>query len=365
MPLFFNKFNQLQIPIILLVVLIAWPTLTLGQVNDKQQSILVIHSWHDILWDRLWEKALNDKLASRYRLVRYDLDAMRVSPEQLMSNADQAWAIYKKLKPSLVILGDDAALKMMGERFADKLPVVYLGINNNPRNLIGNIVPQNITGVLERPLYERALRQIIKLLPEGSDKILFLNDSQQTGASVTNISKIFRGKAITKVGDVTVELVVTNRWEAWQQAVINAKSSGYDAILFDSRYLLFDSKDTYVEPEPGVIYWMAKHSQLPMFNFYEDSIGPELSAGGWVISGYGIGTSAANIVLDILENGKQPKDIYPVDYKQGEYIFSRTQLKKWGVTLPKEIEDSARFAEDLHRLYEFDCKNYPESICFQ
>ena len=350
--------------LILAIALLAWPSITFGQENPKQPSILVIHSWHDILWDRLWEKGLNDKLAAKYRLVRFDLDAMRVSSKQLLLNADKAWDIYTELKPSLVILGDDAALKMMGMRFADTLPVVYLGINNNPRNLIGSIVPSNITGVMERPLYERALRHIVKLLPPNSDKILFLNDSQQTGASVTNISDIFRGKSNTKVGNVTIELVVTNVWETWQQAVMNAKSSGYDAILFDSRYLLFNTKGTYVEPETGVIRWMAKHSELPMFNFYEDSIGPQLSAGGWVLSGYGIGSTAANIVLDILENGKQPKDIYPVDYKKGEYIFSRVQLKRWGIELPSEIKNTATFAEDMHQLYNFDCNNYPESICF-
>ncbi len=364
MFVFLTKTFLLNVYFTLAITLFAWPTIALAQVNNNQPSILVIHSWHDILWDRLWEKALNDRLAAHYRLVRFDLDAMRVSPEQLLLNADKAWEIYTKLKPSLVILGDDAALKMMGMRFANTLPVVYLGINNNPRNLIGSIVPSNITGVMERPLYERALRHIVKLLPPNSDKILFLNDSQQTGASVTNISDIFRGQSSTKVGNVSIELVVTNAWETWQQAVINAKSSGYDAILFDSRYLLFDAKGTYVEPEPGVIRWMAKHSELPMFNFYEDSIGPQLSAGGWVLSGYGIGSTAANIVLDILKNGKQPQDIYPVDYKKGEYIFSRVQLKRWGIELPQEIKDTATFAEDMHQLYSFDCKDYPVSICF-
>ena len=326
--------------------------------------ILVIHSWHDILWDRLWEKALHNKLADKYQLIRFDLDAMRSSPGQLAKNADKAWEQYQSLDPKLVILGDDEALRVMGARFANRVPVVYLGINNNPRKLVGDILPNNLTGVIERPLYERALRHIIKLLPHNTDKVLFLNDAKLAASSVTDIGNIFSGNTSTKVGNVTFELVVTNVWEEWQQTVRNAKSSGYDAILFDSRYLIFDKKGTYVEPEPGVVRWMAEHSELPLFNFYEDSIGPGLSAGGWVISGYGIGSYAADLAIEILEKGKKPADIYPVYYDKGEYIFSRKQLDKWQIKLPKEIRENAIFSEDLHKLYEFDCKDYPQSICF-
>ena len=359
-----NNFLLLITNRLILITLLLCSTFSFGQLAEDKPTILVIHSWHDILWDRLWEKALQDKLSNKYNLVRYDLDAMRITPEQLKENSNEAWDLYQSIKPSLVILGDDVALAEMGLRFANKLPVVYLGINNNPRSLLGSIVPSNITGVMERPLYERALRHIIELLPEDTDRVLFLNDSEQVGASVTNISNIFMGNSTTKIGNVTIELQITNEWEKWQQTVIEAKSSGYDAILFDSRYLLFDKNGTYIEPEPGVIRWMAKNSELPMFNFYEDSIGPQLSAGGWVLSGYGIGLAAADIVKDILENSKKPKDIYPVNYRKGEYIFSRTQLKRWGITLPEHIYNKATFAEDLHKLYSFDCKNYPNSICF-
>ena len=214
--------------------------------------------------------------------------------------------------------------------------------------------------MIERPLYERALRHIIELMPSGADRILFLNDN----SGVTDTTHIFKGSTLTRVGHITFELVVTNQWEKWKKAVINAKAAGYDAILFDSRYLIFDESGKYVEPEPGVVRWMAEHSELPLFNFYEDSIGPKLSAGGWVLSGYGIGSYAADIVLEILEGGKSPAEIYPVYYAKGEYIFSREQLKRWGITLPEHIKKNATYAEDLYRLYNFDCKDYPNSICY-
>lgn len=331
---------------------------------EENAVIFVIHSWHDILWDRLWEKALHDHLSEDYRLVHFDLDAMRSSPQQLARNVETALSHYRALDPALVILGDDAALQSMALKLGDTRPVVYLGINHNPRDLIGHNIPLNITGVVERPLYERALRQIVQLLPEGADKVLFLSDADQEAAIVTNIKDIFKGNTHTRVGDVRVELVVTSQWEAWQAAVLSAQQSDYDAIVFDSRYLIHDARGQYVEPEPGVVRWMAKHSRLPLFNFYEDAIGPGLSSGGWVISGYGIGKEAARLVKDILENGKAPAQIFPVYYSKGEYIFSREQLRKWQIRLPPLIMQHATFAEDLHKLYEFDCDQYPHTICF-
>ncbi|MDG3085641.1 ABC transporter substrate binding protein [Vibrio hannami] len=337
---------------------------TSAQGTEDKRSILVIHSWHDILWDRLWEKGLDDKLGETYQLIHFDLDAMRSTPEALQQNADIAWSLYKNLKPSLVILGDDEALRVMGNRFAEKLPVVYLGINNNPRKLVTDILPRNFTGVIERPLYERALRHIVEILPPGTEKVLFLNDVELAESSVTDIGNIFQSKTSTQVGEITFELEVTNNWDAWKKAVTEAESKGYGAILFDSRYLIFDSEGRYVEPEPGVVRWMADNSRLPTFNFYEDAIGPRLSVGGWVLSGYGMGSYAADIVLKILEEGKQPKDIYPVYYSNGEYIFSRTQLRHWGLTLPDEIAKYAKYAEDLYQLYYYDCSEYPNSVCF-
>ncbi|WP_108650111.1 ABC transporter substrate-binding protein [Dongshaea marina] len=332
----------------------------------EKPNILVIHSWHDILWDRLWEKGLEDQLGDKYNLIRIDLDAMRSSPEQLKQHADEAWKLYESKNPKLVILGDDVALKVMAMRFANTVPVVYLGINNNPRKLIGQNLPTNFTGVLERPIYIRAMKNIAKILPAGTQKILVLNDSPVKGtAVVTNLGKAFAGKESIKMGKATAVLKVATTWEAWQKAVLSAKKDGYDAILFDSRYILHDKDGKYVEPEPGVIRWMAKHSPVPFFNFYEDSIGPGLSTGGWVISGINHGKAAAVIVKKILDDHIPPEKIKNVYYNEGEYIFSRTQLKKWGLTLPPAIAKEATYTEDLHDLYKFDCKNFKDSVCFE
>ena len=51
-----------------------------------------------------------------------------------MKNGFKCMELVKKIKPLIVILGDDAALKFLGPKLEEhKIRSVYLGINNNPR----------------------------------------------------------------------------------------------------------------------------------------------------------------------------------------------------------------------------------------
>ena len=328
-------------------------------------EILVIHSWHDILWDRLWELGLSEKLGDQYQLTRMDIDAMRLSDEQRTKRVEEIWKYYLKLQPGLVILGDDVALKEFGWRLENLTPTVYLGINHNPRKYFTDgLIPENITGVIERPLYRRAVHLLVDLLPAGSKRLMLINDSPVELGSVTDINEIFRGSTSVRVENIDIDLHIATSWEQWQETVLNAKNNGYDAILFDSRYLLRDASNRYVEPEPGVVRWMARNSPVPIFNFYEDSIGPGLSTGGWVVSGYEIGRIAADFVIQIM-NGKKPGELPPYHFNHGEYIFSREQLEYWNIQLPDAIKENAKFAEDTHKLYVFSCEHYPDSICYQ
>ena len=170
----FGKFFYSNILVVFILIALSTVITPALQAAEKP-NILVIHSWHDILWDRLWEKGLQDQLGQKYNLIRIDLDAMRSTPKELKEHADEAWSLYENHQPKLIILGDDVALKEMGMRFANTVPVVYLGINHNPRDLLRNAMPSNITGVMERPIYIRALHHIAKIFPGSTKKILMLN----------------------------------------------------------------------------------------------------------------------------------------------------------------------------------------------
>jgi len=327
----------------------------MGELDPKKQNILVIHSWHDILWDRLWCRGLNNILANDYNLIRYDLDAMRKDEKEVKKRAKYSLELAKQYNAVGIVFGDDMALKHAGPLFeGSSYPSVYLGINFSPRKYLDYSKASNFTGVLERPLYKTSFKKILKIFNNKSVNVLLLSDSPLGKEDVTDLAKLFKNSSKIKIFNSTLEFQVQDSWEKWQKAVLDAPANGYDAIFVGSRYILRDKNSKYIEPETEVLSWMNKNSKLPFFGFFEDGIGPKLYIGGWVLSGIEHGESAGNIMKDILLHGKNPADINPIYHDKGQYIFSKKMLEKYKIKLPKEIEEQTEFIEDRHDLWNFD-----------
>ncbi|RLA72795.1 MAG: hypothetical protein DRG24_01975 [Epsilonproteobacteria bacterium] len=329
------------------------------ELDPEKENILVLHSWHDILWDRTWGKGIDNVLGSDYNLIRYDFDAMRQDETELKRRAEFSWKLAEKYNVVGIVFGDDQTLKYAGPLFqGTKYPGVYLGINFSPRKYLDYSKADNITGVLERPLYKTAIKKLFKIFPETPKKVLLLSDSPLGEEDITDMAKLFKQSETIKIFNTTLEYQVQDTWEKWQKAVLDAPKNGFDYIMVGSRYILRDKNGLYIEPEAHLLDWMTKNSMLPVFGFYEDGIGPEFDVGGWVLGGVEHGETAGKIMYDILKNGKKPSDINPVFYNYGQYIFSRTLLKKYNLTLPKAILEQTQFIEDRHSLWDFKKQSF-------
>jgi hypothetical protein len=323
-------------------------------LDPKKENILVLHSWHDILWDRLWGKGIDNTLGDDYNLIRYDFDALRQDDTELKRRATTSFELAEKYNVAGVIFGDDKTLNYAGPLFeGTKYPGVYLGINFSPRKYLNHSKASNITGLLERPLYKTAIKKLFKIFPTTPNKVLLLSDTPLGQEDITDLAKLFQNSKSIKIFNTTLDFQVQETWEKWQEAVIDAPKNGYDLIMVGSRYILKDKNGVYQEPSTDVLQWMSKNSAIPFFGFYEDGAGPEFHAGGWILNGVAHGEMAGKIMYDILKKGKNPSDINPVFYNFGEYIFSRSLLKKYKLTLPEDIEKNVIYIEDKHDLWDF------------
>ena len=103
---------------------------------------------------------LQQYLKGEHHISHLYLDTKRQphqDPERLVS---QGMAAYQARKPALVVLGDDNAISALARPIAALgTPVVFLGMNENPRpkGLVGHPL---ITGVLERPLLKRNISEM-------------------------------------------------------------------------------------------------------------------------------------------------------------------------------------------------------------
>ena len=227
-------------------------------------------------------------------------------------------------------------------------------MNFSPRKYLDYSKANNITGVLERPLYKTAIKKLFKIFPKTPKKVLLLSDSPLGKEDITDLAKLFSGSNTIKIFNTTLEFQVQDTWEKWQKAVLDAPKNGFEYIMVGSRYILRDKNGLYIEPEADLLNWMSKNSTIPFFGFYEDGIGPNFHVGGWVLGGVEHGEAAGKIMYDILKNGKEPSEINPIFYNYGQYIFSKALLKKYNLTLPREILEQTQYIENRHDLWDFN-----------
>jgi len=308
----------------------------------QSSTILLIESYNaDFEWDAGYRAALQERLTPAYRLESFEMDTKRLPPERHAPMADQAWALYLKLKPALVILGDDAALSLLAARLAaTATPVVYLGINNNPRAYFDPAKVRNITGVLERPLAKRNVAQLRKILP-AARRVLFLFDTSMTSTVIYH--EIFQRTSRQQIEGLEVDVKLIAGWRAWQDEILAARGNGYDAIYLGSYQAVRD--DGSAPPsDMNMLRWSSAHAQVPLFGLWDFFVGTDKAVGGLVLDGREQGMAAADIALRIL-GGVAPGSIYPVTAQRGRFVFSRTQLARHHITLPPEIAAQSRLVD--------------------
>lgn len=321
---------------VLMLMAVALP------VRAADDTILVVESYNaEMQWDANYKEALQEALGKKYHLEYFQMDTKRLPREQHAAMADKAWALYLALHPVLVILGDDAALKLLAPRLGTTAtPVVYLGINNNPREYFDARVVRNITGVLERPILKRNIALVSELVPHAK-RALVLFDMDITSQVVRQ--ETFDGKSRQQIGATLVELKLVNRWEQWQAEVLNAKDN-YDVIFVGLYQALHDGGGRSVNKTDQVARWTAAHTPVPIFGFWDWAVGPEKTIGGLVLYGRDQGKAAAEIALRIL-SGTPPERIYPVTADRGKFLYSRKQLQRFHLTLPENIAAEASYTD--------------------
>lgn len=304
-------------------------------------TVLLVDSYHaGYAWSQAWRGALVGALGSQVQFAYAELDSKRQPHDALEPRAEQVMRQIQQLRPDLVVVADDAALRYVGTRLAgSRTPVVYLGINQNPRHYLqGNAA--NVTGVLERPLIRRNISLMRQLLP-GMQRVLLLFDNDLTSEVIQN--ELFGRASSLQDSSVQVDLVRAVDYADWQRHVRQA-GVRYQAIWTGLYQTLRDGNGKVV-PDSDVIAWTAANSKLPLFAFWDFAVGPDKAAGGLVLSGRDQGRLAAGLVQQILFQHRQPGSLFPLNSGGGQLLFSRGALQRFGLSLPSSWAGQVRLIE--------------------
>lgn len=311
--------------------------------HAADQTILVVESYHaEFAWDAAYRDALTRRLAPEFGLEFFEMDTKRLPPDRHPAMAQKALARIKQQRPVLVILGDDAALKSLGREIERlEIPAVYLGINNNPRFYNDGRMFAHITGVLERPLIKRSIAFVRQIVPD-TRRVLVLFDKDLTSTIIGN--EVFYGRESLSIEGVEVVFQQYGTFSEWQRAVLEAKDKGFQAIFAGLYQALKGAGGATVDAEE-VITWTSRKTAVPLFGFWDFAIGPDKSAGGLVCSGKEQGNAAAEIALKILRQGEKPAAIPPRTAPQGNLVFSRKQLSRFGLSVPPALASHVQFVD--------------------
>jgi ABC-type uncharacterized transport system substrate-binding protein len=323
------------------ILLLAYALLCGSLAKGAGTTILVVESYHaEFAWDASYTQALREDLGSDCRLEFFRMDTKRLPPERHAAMADEAWKRYQDVKPAVVVLGDDAALKFLAPRLAKTgTPVVYLGINNNPRAYYDLALVKNITGVLERPMLKRNII-LAQGLVGGLKRVLVLFDTDVTSQVV--LAESFDGQDQVTIDGIHVDLKLIGDWDTWKKTV-RASKGRYDILVAGLYQTLKDANGKSVDPEE-VIRWTSANTPIPPFGFWDFSVGPDKAIGGLVLYGREQGTAAAALVRKILA-GASPSSLGPVTGGRGRLLFSRKQLQKHRLTLSPTLGQEATYVD--------------------
>lgn len=311
---------------ILIYILI---TLNILAANKK---ILIIGSYHKEFQFQIdYINGIKNTLGKGYDYQEFYLNTKKINESEFIPISNEAFDYYKKIKPDLVVLGDDNALKLLKDRFIkEKIPVVFLGINANIRNYFKQR-PLNFTGVLERPFYQRNIAFIKECIPNIKN-ILILFDDSETARTI--IQENFQGKFDTKLLNTEINIRLTNSYDTWEKIIIE-ESENFSAIIL-GLYSTVRDKNGKIVDENYLLEWTSKNIKKPLFGTWSFSVGKGKTIGGLVLSGKDQGEEAGKIIQRILEKGEKPISIFPVTAEKGEYVINKFELSRWGVKIPSK-----------------------------
>lgn len=292
-------------------------------------TVAVIQSYSaDYRWDAQYLKAIDNAIGKQHTIERYELNTKKLPRNEWENRAQQVLGQVRSLNPGVVIIADDNALTLLGEAVVQlNIPVVFLGINGDS-NQHPIIQHKQVTGVLERPLFKKSIRHLRKVLTKKDRFLILMDDSP---AMRNAVQEKFGDSRQAKLYGSSLDIILTNKKQVWLDAMLKAGDSGYDAVIIGTHHTIRDENDSYVPPSQ-LIKAAWEGTQVPIFSFWDIFIGPKQAAGGLTVSAYNQGTNAARLARMIL-NGTPPHSLKHLQSLNGEYVYSRSGVERWGLTL--------------------------------
>ena len=286
---------------------------------NRKPRILVVHSYTaDNTWTKSENQPINDAfLEDGYEFETFYMNITAKSDLNFKNNAgNTAMEKFNDYKPDIVVAADDEAQEYFASKLAgrDDVDIIFCGLEGDPARY--NYPNKNVTGVLERPQVNKAIKLVQSLVP-GTNSFMIMTDRSEA-------SKLFMTylKGMNLGYDINVQ--DADNYTEWKEKVYGITAKALILYKYD--------EISGTTPEE-LIKWTVNNVSVPTIAFTESAVqnGILLAV---VESGKEQGSLVAKFVKFLVQ-GRKAKQI-PISLgRDGLVIVNKKQAEKLKLDLEK------------------------------
>lgn len=303
----------------------SYPTIE----EDPRVRVLLVHSYApDYEWTEGITRGATEVAAQHpdLRLEVFYMDTKRRTEEAWKVEAGRVAAeITEEWQPRVVIAADDNAQQYYARHLAGRedLDVVFCGVNAEPE--IYGYPASNITGLLERPHFERSLHILDELRP-GLKRIAMLSDESPT--SDAGLAFLRSQPSSHRVG----KWRQARRYGDWKRAVRELTAT-HDALGVFMYHTIVEGGRPV--PAREVMAWTVKHSRKPVFGLFSFAI-DDGALTGYVHSAVENGREAMRLAEAIVHGGA-PSEFEVTAAVTGRSMLNLDAARRLGLELGPDV----------------------------
>jgi ABC-type uncharacterized transport system substrate-binding protein len=323
----------------LLVFVIALGAAGVGSIAMADGKLLLAHSYHE---GYAWVQAINAGVREGLKGTSIELDIAYMDTKRhqkvpdMIKAGDRISARVEQFQPDVVLAADDNAQEYFAKRYVgkEKPAIVFLGVNAEPETY--GYPADNVTGILERPLYAQTLEYLREVDPSVRSVALLGDDSETTALIMDYMMK--QASPLKVVSSAQAGTL-----KEWKARVKEYRESA-DAllvVLYETvKQTSSEEGGTAVRVEPATVAaWTVANFDKPTASVFEFGVADGFLC-GVVEDGVAHGRDAAAIALAIL-NGKKAGEIPITTLGQGRRALNLRTARAMGLTLPAGIIEQA------------------------
>jgi ABC-type uncharacterized transport system substrate-binding protein len=287
-------------------------------------SILVLHSYHpQYEWVASINKGIRAVLEPLHAEVNYIyMDTKRHTDEAWKRRVGRETLEYiAQHSPDLVIAVDDNAQEYVARHLVNSdRPVVFCGVNSDPDKY--GYPAENVTGILERPLWRESLGLLQQVYPVKRIAVLSSDDPTSEGA-LHYMQQLF-------VDEVISDWLLVSGFDEWKAAVtqLNEKVDAVGIYMF---HTIKTNEASQSLPPGQVMQWTRRHAEIPIIGFFDFTV-YEGALLGVVEDGEEIGKQAAMYAVDILR-GTPFSSLPVIKTERGIGLINRSAARRLDIDI--------------------------------